>query len=146
MEKKIFIIGANGGIGRHVVEQVLQAGHSVTALVRDPAKLSINHPGLRIAQGDVMQPKSFAHELAGQDAVVSALGVSNGGLFSDKPTILYSQGCTNVLKAMKQYNVKRFCCISASGLDISPKLPGFTGWRQNTSSRNCSNICTPICA
>jgi len=125
MEMKIFIAGANGGIGRQVVEQALQAGHRVTALVRDPAKLPVNHSKLHIVQGDVMRPEGFAQELAGQDVVVSALGVSGGSLFSDKPTTLYSQGCTNLLAAMKQYHVERFCCVSASALDISPNLPWF---------------------
>ncbi|QEC80361.1 hypothetical protein FSB76_01255 [Mucilaginibacter ginsenosidivorax] len=44
---------ANGGIGRQAVEQALAAGHKVTALVRDPAKLSLVHPNLKIVQGDI---------------------------------------------------------------------------------------------
>jgi putative NADH-flavin reductase len=122
---KLFIAGANGGIGRQAVEQALQAGHQVTALVRDPAKLALTHLNLRIVKGDIMQPDTFAHQLKGQQAVISALGVSGGSLFSDKPTTLYSQGNANLLKAMEQYGVKRIFCISASALDISPVIPWY---------------------
>jgi putative NADH-flavin reductase len=124
MVMNIFIAGANGGIGRRAVEQALQAGHRVTALVRDPAKLPLVHPNLTIVKGDIMQPETFAHQMEGQQVVLSALGVS-GGLLSDKPTTLYSQGNANLLKAMEQYSVKRFVCISASALDISPVIPWY---------------------
>ena len=125
MTMKLFIAGANGGIGRQAVEQALQAGHQVTALVRDPAKLALTHLNLRIVKGDIMQPDTFAHQLKGQQVVISALGVSGGSLFGDKPTTLYSQGNANLLKAMEQYGVKRIFCISASALDISPVIPWY---------------------
>ena len=120
----IFIAGANGGIGRQAVEEALQAGHRVTALVRNPAKLQLMYPNLNIIKGDIMLPESFADEMAGQQIVLSALGVS-GGLFSDKPTTLYSHGNANLLKAMEQHGVKRIICISASALEISPVIPWY---------------------
>ncbi|QEC78685.1 NAD(P)-dependent oxidoreductase [Mucilaginibacter ginsenosidivorax] len=120
----IFIAGANGGIGRQAVEQALKAGHRVTALVRNPAKLQLMHPNLKIITGDIMLFESFADEMKGQQIVLSALGVS-GGLFSDKPTTLYSQGNANLLKAMEQHGVKRIICISASALEISPVIPWY---------------------
>jgi putative NADH-flavin reductase len=124
MTMNIFIAGANGGIGRQAVEQALQAGHRVTALVRNPANLQLMHPNLNIIQGDIMRPESFTAEMKGKQIVLSALGVS-GGLFSDKPTALYSQGNANLLKAMEQHGVKRIICISASALEISPVIPWY---------------------
>lgn len=125
MAMKLFIAGASGGIGRQAVEQALQAGHQVTALVRDPAKLALTHHSLHIVKGDIMQPDTFAHHLKGQQAVISALGVSGSSLFGDKPTTLYSQGNANLLKAMEQHGVKRIFCISASALEISPVIPWY---------------------
>lgn len=119
---KILIIGANGGIGRHCVEQALQAGHNVTALVRNPANLTLSHPKLSVVKGDIMQPGGYEKYFNEQDVVISALGVS-GGLLGDKPTTLYSQGTINGLQAMQRYGVKRAFFISASALDISPVLP-----------------------
>lgn len=121
----LFVAGANGGTGRKVVEQALKAGHHVVALVRDPSKLPLSHPKLEVVKGDICRPDTFAHYLVNQDAVISALGVSGGNLFSDRPTTLYSEGGANLLAAMDRHRVKRAVFVSASGLDISPVLPGY---------------------
>jgi putative NADH-flavin reductase len=119
---KILVIGANGGIGRHCVEQALQAGHNVTALVRDPAKLTLAHPKLSVVKGDIIVLGSYEKYFSEQDVVISALGVK-GGLFGDKPTTLYSQGAGNILQAMQKYAINRAFFISASAVEISPVLP-----------------------
>jgi putative NADH-flavin reductase len=41
---KLTIFGATGGVGRQVVTQALAAGHDVTAVVRDPARLRVDYP------------------------------------------------------------------------------------------------------
>jgi putative NADH-flavin reductase len=121
---RLLIIGANGGIGKQAVLQALNAGYKVTALVRNPAKLTLQHANLEIVKGDALVQESFEHHLKNKDAVISALGVS-GGIFSDKPTTTYSQGNANLLQAMKKNGVSRAFFISASALDISPVLPFF---------------------
>jgi nucleoside-diphosphate-sugar epimerase len=50
---KIIVFGATGKTGLQVVRQALDAGHEVTAFVRDPARLQIHHPHLRVAVGQV---------------------------------------------------------------------------------------------
>jgi putative NADH-flavin reductase len=115
----ILVIGANGGIGKQVVALALQAGHNVTAVLRNPSKLTIKHANLRIVKGDVMYPETFEDHLEAMDAVISALGTST----INKPTILYSEGNKNLLKAMKKSGVNRAFFISASAIEISPVLP-----------------------
>ena len=115
----ILIIGANGGIGKQAVELALQAGHNVTALLRNPAKLAVKHTNLQIVKGDVMAPETFEDYLEGKDAVISALGTN----MIRKPTILYSEGNKNLLKAMKKKGARRAFFISASAIEISPVLP-----------------------
>ena len=73
---KVVVFGASGKTGVHVVEQALAAGHDVTAFVRTPAKLTIQHPNLSVFQGDVMNAEQVDQAIAGQDAVISALGPS----------------------------------------------------------------------
>jgi putative NADH-flavin reductase len=119
----LIIIGANGGIGRQAVDQALSGGHRVTALVRNPAKLPLTHPNLKIVQADVTQPLSISGLFAGHDAVISAIGVSGG--FSDHPTSLYSKGALNILREMKQAGLKRAFFISASAVETNPLLPFF---------------------
>ena len=119
---KLLIIGANGGVGRQCVELALKAGHQVTALLRNPAKLDLHHPNLALIKGDIMQPETFEDHLENKDAVISAIGV-NGGFGADKPTTLYSGGNASLLQAMNKKKVKRAFFISASAIEISPVLP-----------------------
>jgi putative NADH-flavin reductase len=118
----LLVIGANGGIGRQTVQAALDAGHHVTALLRDPSKLPLTHPNLELIRADILQPETYEGRLAGKDAVISAIGV-RGGLSGDKPTTLYSQGNHRLLGAMKKAGVKRVFFISASAIEISPVLP-----------------------
>ncbi|MGW1839342.1 NAD(P)-dependent oxidoreductase [Streptomyces sp. BBFR2] len=72
------IFGANGTIGSRVVQEALRRGHQVTAVVRDPAKLTLSDPNLTVTTGDVLDPASVAKVAAGQDAVISAVGGGDG--------------------------------------------------------------------
>ena len=121
---QVLIIGANGGIGRQCVEQALEAGHHVTAIVRNPSKLPLKHSNLQIVQGDVTEPFSFSDHYTGKDVVISAIGVS-GGIFGDRPTTLYSAGAKNILYEMGEASVRRVFFISASAVETSPVLPFF---------------------
>jgi len=114
----ILVIGANGGVGKQTVEIALNAGHKVTALLRNPANLAISHTNLEIIKGDVMYPETFEDHLENKDAIISALGVNA----TSKPTTLYSQGNKNLLDAMKSKGVRRALFISASAIEISPVL------------------------
>jgi putative NADH-flavin reductase len=71
---KLLVIGASGGTGSRLVQQALQQGHLVTAFAREPAKIRSTHANLRVVRGDVLQPDTIDEALAGQDAVLSALG------------------------------------------------------------------------
>jgi len=121
---QLLIIGANGGIGRQCVELALNAGHRVTALVRNSANLPLIHQNLEVVQGDLLKPATLEKYLVGKDAVISAIGVK-GGMFGDEPTTLYSEGNANLLQAMEIVGVKRAFFISASAIEISPVIPRF---------------------
>ena len=93
---KLIVFGATGGTGRQVVETALSAGHTVTAVARRPEALALRHDRLVVLRGDVLEPATFAQPLAGQDTVVSALGVR-----SRAPTTVFSAGVSNIMQAMK---------------------------------------------
>jgi len=111
----ILVIGANGGIGKNTVEIALRAGHKVTAMVRNPASLTITHANLNVVKGDIRHPESFENYLKDQDAVISSLGEKK-----DIPTTLYSEGNRNLLSAMAKMGVRRAFFISAQAIEISP--------------------------
>ena len=113
--RQIVVFGANGGIGKQVVEQALDAGHQVTAILRTPSKLILTHPNLSIVQGDIMQANTFDEHLQNKEVVVSAIGKN-----STKKTTLYSQGNKNLIDAMQRTGLKRAFFISSSGIDVNP--------------------------
>src|SRR5258708_14579493 len=113
---KAIVFGSTGGIGRQVVEQALAANYEVTAIARRPEAITTQHPRLKVVRGDVLDPASFRQALAGQDVVVSALGVVTRG-----PTTVYSAGVANIVEAMRANGVRRLLCISASGLEPGPR-------------------------
>lgn len=122
MKNNILVIGAGGGIGRKTVETALASGFHVTAVLRDPSRLSLEHPNLEVVKGDIMEPAGFQSYLQGKDAVISAIGVK-GGLTHDEPTTLYSRGNFRLLEAMQREGASRVFFISASAVEISPALP-----------------------
>lgn len=109
---KLVVFGATGGTGCEVVKQALDAGYEVTAGARNPSAITIHHAHLRVVQADVLMPETISQAVAGQEAVVFAVGVADRS-----PTKVYSVGVMNVLLAMRDLKVQRLICVSASGLD-----------------------------
>lgn len=64
----MLVTGANGTIGRHVIDQLVQRGASVRALVRDPAKADFP-AGVSVVKGDLMEPDSLRGAFAGVSAL-----------------------------------------------------------------------------
>ncbi|MDA2811530.1 NAD(P)H-binding protein [Nocardiopsis sp. RSe5-2] len=74
----IAVIGANGTIGSRIVDEALRRGHTVTAVVRDPAKIDRTADGLTVATGDVLDTAAVAEAAEGKDVLVSAVGGGDG--------------------------------------------------------------------
>lgn len=112
---KLLIIGGTGATGQELIKQALEQGHKVTALVRNPNKIKTNHPDLKLIAGNVLNLSNVEAAVAGQEAVLSALGHKR---FFIRTTIL-SEGTKNIIQAMEKHNVKRFICITALGINDS---------------------------
>ena len=77
---ELTIFGATGATGTCLTEQALAAGHQVTAVVRDPARLSVpGSPGLRVITADLMDPAAIGPAVAGAGAVFAAFGPRGTG-------------------------------------------------------------------
>ncbi len=70
---RIFVLGATGGTGQAFTKAALAAGHSVTALVRSPAKLR-PAAGLEVAVGDATDTALLSRIAPGHDAYLVSLG------------------------------------------------------------------------
>ncbi len=111
----LLIIGATGGTGRHLVQQAIDLGHHVTAFVRDPSRLKLNHKQLSVVEGNVLDADSLDAAMRGKDAVLCALGHKRWIL----PTRILSDGTANIVHAMERHGVKRLICETALGIGDS---------------------------
>lgn len=112
---RIAVFGANGPTGRLLVSQSLDAGHEVTAITRHPDAYPTLDGRLRVVAADVHDTEAVDRAVAGQDAVLSSLGVP----YTRKPVTVYSAGIANIVSAMKRHRVERLVCVSASLTDPS---------------------------
>jgi putative NADH-flavin reductase len=117
---KLIIFGATGRTGLALVSQALDEGHRVTAFVRNPKAMNIQHPDLRVVQGDILDYESVHAAVQGQEVVLSVLGVN-----SFKKNAIISDGTQNIIKAMYEHHVERFICVTAMGLGDSKKQKGW---------------------
>ena len=108
----LVVFGANGPTGRLLTDQALAAGHTVTAFTRHADAFS-SYEGLRVVQGDALDPIAVAEAVAGQDAVLSTIGTR----YSRKPITLYSESAANMIQGMRDHGVRRLVCVSSSVTD-----------------------------
>lgn len=107
---RLVIFGATGGSGSELLRQALEAGHEVTAFARRPAALKVTRPDLRVLQGDALDPRAVSEAVAGQNAVLYAIGTNRRS-----PVTVCSESTRHILAAMREHGVRRFVCLSAYG-------------------------------
>jgi len=73
---RLLVLGATGGIGKHLLEYATARGHEVTAFARSPQKIALKSGRLRTVSGDLLNADQLAEVLPGHDAVLSAFGPS----------------------------------------------------------------------
>ncbi len=117
---KLVIFGASGRTGKLLVQQALDAGHEVTALVRDPSKLAITHPRLSCIPGDVLNAADVSKTIqAGTDAVYSLLAPTKGA-----PVDLLPRAADNIIAAMKAQGIRRLIYMTGAGVTQPQDKPG----------------------
>ena len=118
----VIIFGATGSVGRHLVEQSLRDGHTVTAFARDPSVLELTHANLTHRAGDVLDAAAVQAAIAGHDAVMVALGAGRKGA-------VRAAGTRNVIAGMTRHGLRRLVCASTLGVgDSYPALNFF--WKR----------------
>ena len=110
---QIAILGATGGIGGHVLDWALRAGHPVHALARDPQALP-PAAGLTVTRGDALDETAVAEVIDGADAVVSALGPRGA-----KAPGLLAGAASHTILAMQKTGASRLVCVSAAGAYVT---------------------------
>ncbi len=117
---RVLILGATGSLGRHLLPQALAQGHAVSVLARDASKIG-EAAGLRILPGDALRAEDLDGAVAGQDAVIYALGRSQ----HSQATTLFSDSTRLLIEAMRRHGVRRLVAITGIGAGDSK---GHGGW------------------
>lgn len=111
---KLFVLGATGHTGTHIVDIALSHSHNVTAFVRSPQKIMLRDQRLRVVAGNPLDVDQLAKEMAGHDAVLSALGVRPPQAF--RPHSVVGECAASTVAAMTKTGVDRIVLVSAAVL------------------------------
>jgi putative NADH-flavin reductase len=109
---KLTVFGATGGIGGHVVQLALTAGHTVTAVVRASSSYDVTHRSLEVLRvPGLTAAEPLVEAVDGVDAVISGVGPRGR---KDGPVA--SGSTRSILAAMTKTGVRRFVAVSAAPL------------------------------
>lgn len=104
---KIALIGASGRVGSRILAELSSRGHAVTAIARDPAKIT-SLPGVTAIAGDIEATDALAQHVKGHDLVISSV------LFS-------ASDANKLIAAVKASGVRRYYVVGgAGGLEVAP--------------------------
>lgn len=103
----IALIGATGNAGSRILSELVERGHSVTAIVRNPDRVPASS-GVSAVKGDVYDGDGLAALLKGHDAVISSVHFT-----ASEPATL--------IEAVRASNVGRYLVVGGAGsLEIAP--------------------------
>ncbi len=119
----IVIFGASGMIGRRATREALERGHHVTAVVRDPAKLTERHPNLAVESADIKDSTAVAEILlsAGADVLIGAVALRDPG--SD-PAAATAAMVSSLLEALRSLGDKAPYLVLVGGAGSLFTAPG----------------------
>lgn len=110
---RILVVGATGSIGRLVVEEALQQGHTVRALVRSAERARRLPATAEVVVGDLTRPETLAAAVDGVDGIVFTHGSDGAGKVGSE-TVDYG-GVRNILAALKTRKA-RIALMTAIGV------------------------------
>ncbi len=123
---KLFVTGANGQVGRLVVQEALAQGHQVTALVRPNAKVQLP-AGVHMATR-LIGKEGALEKMADCEAVLSCLGIKRTNAKNPWSKVVSgasfcSESAALIIDAMQSYGLKRVIAISAAGVaESAPQM------------------------
>jgi nucleoside-diphosphate-sugar epimerase len=127
---KVLVTGATGLVGSAVARRLLEDGHEVHALVRDPAAAGAIEPlGARLFEGDLSSPRVIADAAEGCEVAVHAAGESSHRASRRALGWIHVAGTENVLRAVEHAGVRRLLHVSCT--DVTLHAGQRTGWNED---------------
>ena len=112
---KVFLIGANGQVGKHIVK-LLQSSdkHELTAMVRSEEQAEqLKQSGVNVALANLEDSvEQLAQAMKGSDAVIFSAG-SGGKTGADKTLLVDLDGAVKSMEAAEQVGINRYVMVSA---------------------------------
>lgn len=118
----ILVYGATGKVGTHVVDEALNRGHTVSAVSRDPSRITQQHANLQAVKGDLLDDDSIAALIADQDVVIVSVRGIIGGSKNPEDALqrIAVEKIVNALRAMGA-GAPRLIHVGGSGsLEVEP--------------------------
>ncbi len=108
----VALLGATGKAGKYILQELLNRGYALKALIRQPNEFTIAHPLLEIVPGDIKDLETARLLIKGCYVVIATIGPRK-----DEP-LISSLSTLNILKAMNEFNIKRYISLAGLNLDI----------------------------
>jgi len=111
---------------------LVDGGHGVRALARDPAGFETSDEAVTVVRGDARDGSAVAQAIKGTDAVISAFGQR-----SRRKDDLQEAFYRNLISAMEQAGARRLVALSAFGVgDSRAQIPLVFRLIRNTLLKN----------
>lgn len=122
-ERKLLVLGASGGCGRHVIRIAVERGHDVRAVVR-PETAFDPPPGVEVRRASVLDEGVIDTAVRDREAVISCLGIQRKHPLNPwsrlvSPSDLTARTAALLCAAMRRHGVSRVAAISAAGVGDS---------------------------
>ncbi|OWF36530.1 flavin reductase (NADPH)-like [Mizuhopecten yessoensis] len=125
---RVAIFGATGPSGQFAVKEALDKGYYVTALVRNPGKLTTKDDKLKVEKVDIFKPEELEPHLKDCDAVVSCLGTNTQGFLGRSRVTFYTDSMKSIVTAMRTSSTKRLVCLTSIGTEKAAGSPWVVEW------------------
>lgn len=110
---RVFVAGATGKTGKHIVRQLIERDVPVTALVRDLERgKTILPEAVELIEGDVLKPATFESALTNCSVLICATGASPS-LDPTGPYKVDYEGTKNLVDAAKKQGIEHFVLVSS---------------------------------
>ena len=110
--KNVVLIGATGFVGSAILNELIERGHKVTAIVRNLESAKVKNPLIEYVVGDATHPTELAQIAKGKDAVISAYnpGWANPRQYEDT-----LENYPKIVEGAKQAGVRRLLIVGGAG-------------------------------
>lgn len=127
---QVLVAGGTGFIGRCIVRSLLNKGHAVAVMSRNPERaLQVVPQGVSVRRGDVRRPDTLKQAMEGIEVVINAVQFPNHPVENPRKGYTYmavdGEGTVRLVEAAQAAGVRRFIYLSGAGTREGQTAPWF---------------------